>query len=326
MRITCTVPLQRFEKYGVFFPEEWEIDYLSDLCTDEEMIASAEKSDVLFVTSMQRVSRRVMEACPGLRLIHVEGVSFDKVDVVAAAECGIPVCNNKAVNCASVAEHSVGLMLAGLRHTARVDRQIRAMGYAAAKTRSLSEGVRELNSQHVGLIGLGVIGREIVSRLRPFGCRISYYDVVRLLEEREKETGVGYLPFEELLHSCDIISVQVPVLPSTVHMLSGPQVAMMKPTALVINVSRGEIIDNEALAEALEGGRIFGAALDTVDPEPMPADHVLLNMSPEAMDRLTLTPHIGGMTDEAFGRMLRWAIANFRRLEKGEALVNAVNP
>lgn len=325
MKVTSTVLPQRFEKYGVVIPAEWEVNFVQFPYTDEQLIEAAKDSDVIFADSMHPVSKTVIDACKNLKMIHSEGVSFDKIDTQAAKEAGVPVVNNRAVNCAPVAEHAVGLMLAGLRHTARVDYQIKNIGYKEAKSQTLTEGIREMSSQVVGLIGMGAIGKEVVARLRPWGCVINYYDPFRLPEAVEQDMGIHYVSFDELVRTSDIISVHVPVLPSTIHMLSWEQFKVMKPTALIINISRGEIIDDDALVDALETGKIFGAALDTVAPEPMPADHVLLKMSPEAKDKLTLTPHIAGMTDDAFKRMLEWTIRDIRRLENGEELVNVVN-
>lgn len=189
----------------------------------------------------------------------------------------------------------------------------------------MAQGEHEIKGQHIGIIGIGAIGREVALKLKNWGCKISYYDVFRPSEEVEKSLNVSYLPLEEIISDCDIISVHVPVLPSTINMLSYEQFKNMKKNALVINTSRGEIIDQMALADALENGLIYGAALDTISPEPVPAFHPLLNLSPKAKKRLTLTPHIGGTTDEAFIRMLTGAIANIKRVIAGEKPINIVN-
>ena len=174
MKIVSTVPASRFEKYGVAWPSEWDISYVDFPYTDNELICALKDADVLFVNSIHPVTAAVIQQCHGLRMIHTEGVSFDKVDVAAAQKAGIPVCNNRAVNAEAVAEHCIGLMLAGLRHTARVDHQIKTSGYADAKAQCTSEGIRELAGQEIGLIGMGVIGREVVKRLIPWGCTLRY--------------------------------------------------------------------------------------------------------------------------------------------------------
>jgi len=178
---------------------------------------------------------------------------------------------------------------------------------------------------HIGLVGIGAIGKEVVKRLKPFGCRMSYYDAFRPTPEVEKELDVTYLPFEELIRECDILSIHVPVLPDTFHMFSTEQFKAMKNSAVIVNAARGEIIDDMALAQALEAGEIGGAALDTVAPEPIPAWHPLLHLSQEAEDKLTFTPHCGGKTAEAFTRMLKWGIEDIRTIENGGKPKNIVN-
>ena len=325
MKIVSTVPESRFQKYSVEWPKKWEIHYLGFPYTDDEMIEAARDADILFVDSIHPVSENVISKCKNLRMIHTEGVSFNKVEVEAAKKAGVLVCNNRAVNASAVAEHCIGMMLAGLRHIARGDHKIKAVGYTAAKNQTTTEGVRELGGLEIGLIGMGVIGREVAKRLMPWGCKLRYYYIVRMNEDIEKEFNLEYVDFESLISNSDIISVHVPVTKGTFRMLGAEQFQRMRPSTLLINNSRGEIVDNMALAEALEKGTIFGAALDTVDPEPLPEWHPLLHLSEEAEDRLTLTPHIAGMTDGAFKRMLEWTIRDIRTLEQGEMPANTIS-
>ena len=137
--------------------------------------------------------------------------------------------------------------------------------------------------------------------------------------------NIRFMELDDLCRSADVISLHVPVLPSTIKMFNKERFAMMKPNALLVNTARGEIIDNDALAEALENEVIYGAALDVISPEPIPRDHVLLNLSEKASDRLVITTHTAGMTDEAFRRMVVNALANMKRIERGEEPVNIVN-
>ena len=324
-KVLSSVPASRFDKFDVHFPADWEIKYLDFPYTDEQMIEGAKDADFIFVNATHPVSAAVITACPNVKLIHSEGVGYDKIDFEAAKVAGIPVCNNAGTNAGAVAEHTIGLILAGLRRTALTDRQMRTIGFAASKGQHMAEGQHEIAGLHIGLVGIGAIGREVVKRLQGWDCTISYYDVFRPSEEMEKSIGVTYLPFEELVKDCDVISLHVPVFPETYHMFSTEQFKAMKSNALIVNTARGEIIDQDALAAALESGEIYGAALDTLYPEPTPQDHVLLNLSDKASEKITLTPHTGGMTDEAFTRMLVNAIANMQRVEKGETPVNIVN-
>lgn len=258
-------------------------------------------------------------------MIHVEGVAFDKVDVAAAAQAGIPVCNNRASNNSAVAEHTIGLMLAALRRIPLGNAQLRCRDYSKVQTQFRQEGIHELSARHVGLVGIGAIGQEVARMLAPFGCRISYYDAYRPTPQREVELNVTYLPLEELLAACDVISLHVPVLPDTIGMINQKTLSLMKKDALLINTSRGEIVDQDALIAALKSGALMGAALDTFTPEPAPLDHPLLTLSEDAANRLILSPHIGGTTVEAFTRMLQWAIAGMKAVMAGNMPNNIVN-
>jgi len=324
-KVVSSVPQQRFERFKVSFPGDWEVSYISSSYTEEDLIEACKNASYLLVMSVHVVSAKVIQGCSHLKMIHVEGVGFDKVDTAAAKVAGIPVCNNRAVNNAAVAEHTIGLILAGLRRTADCDARIKTAGFASCQKQFFAAGQHELQGQKVGLVGIGAIGKEAARRLKNWGCEISYYDVYRPAPEVEAELDIHYLPLEDLIKTCDIISLHVPVTPETFHLLSRPQFEMMKKNALVINTARGEIIDPQALADALEKGLIYGAALDTMYPEPVPPSHPLLKLSPEASRRLTLTPHAGGTTDEAFTRMLKNVVANMIRTEAGDSPINVVN-
>lgn len=324
-KVACSVPAWRFEKFKVPFPADWDIEYLPVPYTTEQLSAACKGADFLFVGSMDTVEAAVFTENPQLKLAHVEGVGFNLVDVAAAKAAGIRVCNNRATNNGAVAEHTVGLMLAAMRRTAWCNAGILSDGFAACQKEQREQGVSEIGGKHVGLVGIGAIGREVAGRLSGWGLTISYYDAFRPSPEVEKELGVTYLAFDELVRSCDIISMHVPALPSTLNMMGEKQFKAMKPTAYFINTARGEVVDQDALVAALERGEIAGAALDTLTPEPAPADLNILNMSPAAQKRLTITPHIGGTTDEAFTRMLKGAIANFQRVLAGEEPINVVN-
>lgn len=323
--VVSTVPEWRFKRFGASFPEGWTVRFVEPPLTDDRIIEQCADADYLFAGSWDKISGEIIKASPKLKLLHVEGVGFDKIDLKTASQAGLAVCNNRAVNNTSVAEHTIGLILAGLRRTVLVDAQIKSLGFKETQARFLSQGEHELGGMRVGLIGFGAIGREVASRLVGWNCDVCYYDAFRPSEDVERNLKVAYMELDALISTSDIISIHVPVLPSTEGLINADRLHRMKRSALLINTSRGEIIVNEALAEALEKGQIYGAALDTVAPEPMPADHPLLMMSPEAMARLILTPHIGGVTDEAFTRMLKNSVANFVRVENGEKPVNVVN-
>lgn len=323
IKVVCSVPESRFRQYGITYPEGWNVIYID--ASEESMLANIKGADFLFTESMNTVSAKVIEASDKLKMIHTQGVGFNYVDVQAAAKKGVFVCNNKAVNSKCVAEHTVGLMLAGLRRTVSIDRECKKARFDEACLEYRARGSWELSDRHVGIVGFGAIGREVVKLLKPFGCKVSYFDEYRPSQEVEDEYGVAYLPIADLLKQCNIISLHVPVLPSTRMMINKETLATMQKETLLINSSRGEIIDSEALADALEKGIIYGAALDTIYPEPPAADHPLLKMSPEAMDKLILTSHVAGTSNSVFTNMLVGAINNMKRIVAGEKPINIQN-
>ena len=198
---------------------------------------------------------------------------------------------------------------------------------AATKEKGIfvcNKGQFELSSRVIGLVGLGAIGKALVSMLKPFGCKIYYYDVFRASEDYEKENGIEYATYETILEKCDIISYHVPVLDETRDMVRKETIDKMKDDAIIINVSRGEIVNSADLAEALNNGKIF-AGLDVIAPEPPPVDHPILNLTEEGNARLSITPHIAGTTDDAFIRMSQWSYENMVRVMNGERPNNIVN-
>jgi len=323
-KIVVTVSPKRFDRFGIHFPADWDVKFLDAKCSEEELIAACEGYEYLFTSSDFTVSRHVMDNTK-LRMIHVEGVGFNRIDCDAAKEKGIFVCNNRAVNNISVAEHTIGLILAAQRRVALVNQQIYEIGYGPCKVQYLAEGEHELYGKTLGLIGIGAIGREVAKRANAFGCNVIYFDAFPLKPEQEKELNVTQVTLDELIKTSDIISLHVPVLDSTFHMINAERLSQMKKSVIIVNTARGAIIDQKALCEALEKGTIGAAALDVVDPDEAPRDLDIFNLSEEGRKRLTITPHVGGMTDEAFTRMLVNAIANFERCENGEHPINNVN-
>ncbi len=324
-KIVSALPANRFAKYGLTYPSNWDIVFGKERISTDELLELSKDAEVMIIGSPMAVPRTFMDQCPNLKFIQVEGVGFDKIDLEAAKEKGIIVCNNKGINKEAVAEHTVGLMLAGLRRTALDDRIYRRKGGAAASADHFAKGEWELYGKTVGMVGLGDIGKETVKRLANWGCDFLYYDILKQPQEVEEALNIKYAGLDELLASSDIVSLHVPVTSATAGMVNKDFLCKMKKNALLINTARGDLIDNEALAWALENDVIYGAALDVITPEPAPLDHVLLNMSDKAMDKIVFTPHAGGTTNEVFERMLVWSMDNVKKYLNGEEPLYIVN-
>ena len=294
--------------------------------TPDDKIAS-EAGDVDFIAAdaISPVSAHLMDSFPSLKLIHSEGVAYNAIDVAAARERDIFVCNNAGVNAGAVAEQAVLLMLACLRHLVEGDRAVRAGQQIKVKERLMVEGIRELGDCTVGLVGLGAIAKETARRLQAFGCDVAYWNHNRRSPEEEATLRVRYLPLDELARTCDIVSIHVPVTPETTNLVDAEFLASMKADSLLINTARGEIVDQVALAAALDAGQIGAAGLDTLSPEPVELDHPLAQLSGQAADRLVLSPHIGGVTQGMFRRAWTNIWENIARVAAGDQPVNIVS-
>ena len=322
MKIVILGAEARYRAYQPAMPfiQQQELVFLDKDSTEAEILAAGADAEVLFVDAITVVSAALMEHMPCLRLIHSEGVAFDRIDLSAARERGIYVCNNKGCNAGAVAEQTVLLILMLLR-----DEAVRAGRQMEMKERCMVEGITELSACKVGLVGFGDIARAAAERLVPFGCELYYYTKRRRLPEEEKKYHVTYLPLEELAEKSDIVSLHCAVTEETRNLVDAALLRRMKPTAYLINTARGDLVDNEALRQALLEGRIAGAGLDTLSPEPVPAGHPLTALPPEVQRKVVLAPHLGGITEASFRRAHAHMWRNVEHLAAGERPDNIVN-
>lgn len=323
MKIVCTLSPDFFSSTGISFPEEWALQFIP--FKSEALEPALADADCWFASSLQPLTEERLSWGKKLKLVQTLGVGYDKIALAYLRGRGVYACNGRGTNGVAVAEHAVGLMLTGLRRVGYYERQVFEGKFREAMRGYDGEGLHELGSRKVGLLGLGENGGATAGLLRAFGCEVYYHKRRRAPQEREEELRVRYLPFDELISSCNVLSLHVPSSPETVGMIGAREFGMMRRDTLLVNVARGEIVDTAALVEALIGGRIFGAALDTTYPEPPAADHPLLNLPLAARDRLTLTPHIAGVTAESKAAALRNVIGNIRCVERGERPKNIVN-
>jgi phosphoglycerate dehydrogenase-like enzyme len=324
-KVISLLPRKRFDEAGVVFPDSLEFRF-DEVISEKEIISGCRDAEFLLVpAAYPDIPSRIIENIPTVRMIQTTGTGYDRIDLQAAARLGIPVTNSPSQNVTTVAEFTLGLLIALQRHLVISDREIKAGQYTPARERFFKSGSRGVAETRIGIIGLGEIGRKVAELVSSLEASVSYYDVERAPVELEKRLGVAFRPLDELLQSCDVISLHVPLTNRTRGMLGPRELRLMPPGALLINTSRGDVVDQTALAEALEAGHLGGAALDTVYPEPLPADDPLLRMSPSARDKLLLTPHIAGVTRGAMHRMLTGAIGNIVRGASGQPPENVVN-
>jgi D-3-phosphoglycerate dehydrogenase len=244
--------------------------------------------DAVIVRSAAKVPREALALTTRLKVIGRAGVGVDTIDVEAATEKGIAVLNAPAGNTISAAELTMALMLSLARRVAAADRSMKAGAWDRAKL-----GGSELYGKTLGLVGAGRIGGEVAVRARAFGMRVLIHDPY-LHADRAKALGAELAGLDEVLSQADVLSVHVPLTDQTTGLIGAAQLALLKPTAFVLNVARGEIIQEEALVEALRNKKIAGAGLDVYEVEPLPAEHPF-----RTLENAVLTPHLGASTEEA---------------------------
>lgn len=297
-----------------------EVIFHPELKEDALTKAIGETKPTVLVVRSTKVQEPMLEASPELKLVIRAGSGYDTIDVPAATERNIRVCNCPGMNSVAVAELTIGLMIALDRRIVDEAADLRR-GVWNKKEYSKARG---LKGRTLGVLGLGRIGYEVAKRAAAFDMNLIYTDVI-VQAEMEKELGIRKVPFGELLKESDFVTVHVPGGTETKHVIGTEQLADMKPTAFLINCSRGGVINEEALAEALKAGTIGGAALDVYEMEPAATDKEFKDPIVSA-PHLYGTHHVGASTDqaqEAVGEEAVRIVTTF--LKRGE-FVNCVNP
>jgi D-3-phosphoglycerate dehydrogenase len=258
----------------------------------------------------------LFEAAPSLRAAIRHGAGLDMIPIDAASAAGVLVANVPGVNARSVAEHVIFAALALLRRFRAMDRDLRASGWLAG--RDHANLTHELSGRSIGIVGLGAVGREI-ARIAHFGFGLTVSATSR--SGAGFPEHVAHKELDELVATSDVVVLACPLTPETTGLISRQRIASMKPGALLINVSRGPVVDDAALIEALTSGRIGGAALDVFVTQPLPADHPYF-----ALENVILTPHMAGITEESMRRMGLGAAEESIRVLGGGLPVNLRNP
>lgn len=286
----------------------------------ERLLTEANDTEVLFIDAMGVCDKTVIDSMPNLRLIQSEGVGYQGVDVEYAKAKGIPVCNNKGVNDSAVAEDALFLMLGCLRGFSEGLADIYA-GRQIEFKKAYFGVKKELSQCTVGLIGFGDIAKKTAQFCSALGARVIYTNRTRY-EKLEDKYNVRYFELDELLAQSDIVSLHLAVTPQTVNIANEDFFKKMKNDAFLINTSRGDLVENAALKNALLSGSIAGAGLDVFTPEPLSADNELLD---EALkSKLIMTPHTAGITNLTVKKIYACMLENVNNLINSRKLVNQV--
>ena len=293
-----------------YCPAGIELEWLPREADDSEVIARLRAVDCLFSHASGPLSAKIYPELEHVKLFQLLSAGYDFLDIGQARAHNVLVCNNGGANAIAVAEHAVLLMLAVLRKLTVRDAALR-LGQAE---RDATESF-ELAGRTVGLVGFGFIGRQVAQRLKGFDVSLRYHDIERASKETEASFDISYRSLPDLLSECDVVSLHAPLNDRTRNLINRETLSMVKPNAVLINTARGELVDEQALADALRRGALLGAGLDVFALEPPRTDNPLLDPSL----RVVATPHSAGPTWESFPRRIQNAFANAQRVQRGEA-------
>jgi glyoxylate reductase len=288
------------------------------MVTRDELVAGLRRADVLFCLLHDRVDAGVLEAAVHLRLIASMAITPAGVDVSAATARGIPVTVIPPLVTEATADVTFALMLAVARRVVEADGLLRSGSFPGSQSSYLVGGA--VHGKVLGIVGLGGIGTAVARRARGFGMRVIYTKRHPLQSAEERELGVTFVPLDRLLQDADVVSIHAPQSPETHHLIGEKELRRMKPTAYLVNTSRGPLVDEAALVRALTDGWIAGAGLDVYEHEPRVSPGLL------GLKNVVLTPHIGSAERETRGTIAGVVVDNILAFARGDRPPNVFNP
>ena len=264
--------------------------------TDEEVVAAARDADAMIMHGAIPFTREIISQLKRCKVVCRTGVGVDRMDLGAAAEHGVVVCNAAGCNSIEVAEQAIGLLIAISRKLVRMNQYVHEGKWRrhTAELHSYRGPVYRIEGRTLGIVGLGHVGRQVAPRAQGLQLKVQAVDPY-LDPEIAADLGVPLVSFDELIRRSDFISIHAPLTAGTRKMFSQAQFAAMKSTAYLINCARGGLVDTDALYDALVSGQIAGAALDVTDPEPLPGDHKILTLP-----NVIVTCHTAANSDESY--------------------------
>lgn len=289
-------------------PEGWTTEVVRGDSPLEDQKRAVEDADFIMVYRAH-LHDEVLRAAGNVRVVQTLAAGYDSLNLLLMRELEVPCCNNAGANSLAVADHAVLLMLALYKQLIAADRSTRGGHWSQPIS---GANTFEMSGKLVGILGLGNIGRQVAKRVQGFDSRVQYFDLFPQSPERELELNVTRVGLEELFATSDIVTCHTPLTPATRHIVSRDLITTMKPAAILINTSRGPVVDESALIEALSEGHIAGAGLDVFETEPVDPDNPLLSM-----DNVVVTPHSAGTTWDTWFRRAEFAYRNMKGVWDG---------
>ena len=299
-------------------PPDLDVALVDNSLPDDDKIPLCEGAEAILLNPAD-LSVRLLRNCPNVKFIQTLSSGYDRLDVKAIHEMGIAIATDGGRNAIAVAEQAIALMIT-------ICTKMMLQWQTAMKDRRWQSGIVggdmvEITNKTVGIVGLGHIGKPVAKRLKGFDTRTIYYDIVEIPLEVQQELNAQPVPFEELLTQSDIVSLHVPLTSSNREMIGERELELMKSTAYLINTSRGRLVDEKALYQALKNKRIAGAALDVLEEEPPSPDNPLFDL-----DNVVITPHMAAFSHETYVRYANFAYANIKRALAGEPPESLIIP
>jgi phosphoglycerate dehydrogenase-like enzyme len=311
-RVLCLRPEGDFSRVGATAPASLQVAYHAP--SDAAVPALIASSDAMVIPAVGPKLAPALFEGTKLKLVQVTGAGVDRLDQAAMTRLGIPVANVPGASNAAVAEYVVTTASTLLRRFAWADAEIKAGNYAPYRARMIADNLAGIDGLLVGLVGFGTIGRAVARAIQAMGAKLCFYDPAPVDAAVAASLDARPVSFDELISTCDVVSLHVPLVPATQNLIGAGELARMKKGAVLIQAARGGIVDEAALAASLASGHLGGAAVDVYSTEPPAADNPLLTLSGEAASRLLLTPHVAGITRQSSALLFRSSWQNVERV------------
>ena len=314
--VLCLRPEADFQRVGALPPEPLKVVYRT--ASDPDVADLMKQARALVIPAVGPKLPATLFENASVKFVQVRGAGLDRLDLPFLKQRGIGVANVPGGSNEAVAEYAVTASTVLLRGFLWADAEIRKGNYREFRARMITDNLQGLDGLTVGIIGFGVTGVAVASAFQKRGCLIFYHDPAPRDPRTAEAVGAKPCSLEDLFQLADVVTLHVPLLPQTTGMIGRRELAMMKPGTILIQGSRGGVVDEAALAEALQSGQLGGAAVDVYSTEPPAADNPLFALKGEAAHRILFTPHIAGVTRQSTAYLFRAAWRNIERVFSGK--------